>query len=370
MNKQKKADDMEKKIHLGELLKDTRERKNLTIEDVARIIKIRIEFLKALETENYSSLPERTYSLGYFRAYANFLEIKDVESLVEKLDENYPFNSPEYAQRKGQVFLDEEYSLINTFKKKIKKDNYDEHSKDTTKKTQNKKEKLESLEERGFSSQNKLIIVLALFLVIFLFLGYKLLSGKDSSEDKDIDVVESINLENNPSEKKAIDSVINNDFVIVENKDEKIEPQAKNPIEDTKINDIQVKDSYVPNVTEMQDEDELAKEPKIEVKYESWPKQTRNYQISIAFAEDVWVQIYKQDDPSVVYLDRIFKAGDIYDIPKVDDIAMRVGNYKGIKILVDSKEIVLTSKKRLSVVLGDIILEKNSLLDKYPLVNR
>jgi hypothetical protein len=49
---------------------------------------------------------------------------------------------------------------------------------------------------------------------------------------------------------------------------------------------------------------------------------------------------------------------------------MRVGNYKGIKILVDSKEIVLTSKKRLSVVLGDIILEKNSLLDKYPLVNR
>ena len=102
---------MEKKIQLGELLKDTRERKNLTIEDVARIIKIRIEFLKALETENYSSLPERTYSLGYFRAYANFLEIKDVESLVEKLDENYPFNSPEYAQRKGQVFLDEEYSF-------------------------------------------------------------------------------------------------------------------------------------------------------------------------------------------------------------------------------------------------------------------
>jgi hypothetical protein len=44
---------------------------------------------------------------------------------------------------------------------------------------------------------------------------------------------------------------------------------------------------------------------------------------------------------------------------------MNVGNYRGIKILVDSQEITLSSNRRNSVVLNNIILEKNSLLEKY-----
>ena len=355
---------MEKKIHLGNLLKDSREKKNLTIEDVSRITKIRMEFLRALESESYSDLPERTYSLGYFRSYAKFLEIDDIETLVKKLDETYSFSSPEYLQSKAQVFLDEEYSLINTLKKKISKDDSEEESKEITKKTKEKKSKVENLEESGFSSQNKLIIVLCVFLVIFLFLGYKLLTSYDNQEENEI--VETLSTETTAGENKALKSVITNDFVVVENKDEEnIEKQVEEP----KQNEFQGSQGDAPVSTELK-EDEIAKTPKIETKYTAWPKPTRNYQISIAFAEDVWVQIYKQDDPSIVYLDRIFKAGDIYDVPKVDNIAMRVGNYKGVKILVDSKELVLTSKRRISVVLADIILEKKSLLDKYPLTSR
>ncbi|MDR2007805.1 MAG: DUF4115 domain-containing protein [Alphaproteobacteria bacterium] len=389
---------------LGELLKQSREKKGLSIDDVVRIIRIQKDFLIALETENYAKLPERTYALGYFRSYAKFLEIENIEGLVATLDQTYYFERPRYSDSKGQVFLDDEYGVVNTFKKKFsgKHDEAEEAKEphlDNLKKAdvkftphervdmpQERPAKKENAEEGGFSSHNKLIIVLCVFLFIFLFLGYKLLFSGSSQKAED-SVAEAVA----SSESKKIDSIIDNNYVVVENNKAEAPKVDNNPVPNTQnrvVNqtlDIKAQPTQEPTPSTepnsinlhdgLQNNQQPAQAPVVEEsapvetapKFEirPWAKPTRNYQISIAFVEDVWIQIYKQNDPSVVYLDKVFKAGDIFDVPKVDNISMNVGNYRGIKILVDNQEIALTSPRRNSVVLNNIILEKSSLLEKY-----
>jgi len=57
-----------------------------SIEDVAADLNLRIEVIAALEADDYSKLPERTYVRGYLRAYARLLGIHE-EEVLEDLPE-------------------------------------------------------------------------------------------------------------------------------------------------------------------------------------------------------------------------------------------------------------------------------------------
>ena len=62
----------------------TRRLKNeWSIEDVAADLNLRIEVIAALEADDYSKLPERTYVRGYLRSYARLLGIQEDEVLEE-----------------------------------------------------------------------------------------------------------------------------------------------------------------------------------------------------------------------------------------------------------------------------------------------
>ena len=62
----------------------TRRLKNeWSIEDVAADLNLRIEVISALEADDYSKLPERTYVRGYLRAYARLLGIHEDEVLED-----------------------------------------------------------------------------------------------------------------------------------------------------------------------------------------------------------------------------------------------------------------------------------------------
>jgi len=62
----------------------TRRLKNeWSVEDVAADLNLRIEVIVALEADDYSKLPERTYVRGYLRAYARLLGIREEEVLDE-----------------------------------------------------------------------------------------------------------------------------------------------------------------------------------------------------------------------------------------------------------------------------------------------
>lgn len=57
----------------GQILVESRLARKMEIEDVARITKIRPEFLHQLESDEYSRLPSGTIARGFIRNYALFL---------------------------------------------------------------------------------------------------------------------------------------------------------------------------------------------------------------------------------------------------------------------------------------------------------
>lgn len=75
-------------IGIGQLLRQAREEKQLSLADVERETKIRIRYLEALEAENFSVLPGTVYMFGFVRSYASFLGL-DAEEMVARLKKEY-----------------------------------------------------------------------------------------------------------------------------------------------------------------------------------------------------------------------------------------------------------------------------------------
>ncbi len=62
-------------MSFGNELKAAREAQGLGIQDLAQRTKIRGDYLRALEAEDLSGLPERTFSRAYVQRYARELQL-------------------------------------------------------------------------------------------------------------------------------------------------------------------------------------------------------------------------------------------------------------------------------------------------------
>lgn len=92
-NSETKSPDGEAAFNIGKTLQDAREALNITIESAARQLHLDARLLKALESEDYSTLPGTTYAYGYLRSYAKLLKLPEEKILQEfmrqaKLHEN------------------------------------------------------------------------------------------------------------------------------------------------------------------------------------------------------------------------------------------------------------------------------------------
>ena len=63
---------------VGKIFKDARLQKSLSLTEVSIEAVINIEYIRAIESGDYSVFPARTYALKYFEKYANFLSIEAV----------------------------------------------------------------------------------------------------------------------------------------------------------------------------------------------------------------------------------------------------------------------------------------------------
>lgn len=61
--------------NLGEILKQTREEKNISLEKLAKAAKINIEYLQALENGEYYKLPKGVYGKNFLREYCFYLKL-------------------------------------------------------------------------------------------------------------------------------------------------------------------------------------------------------------------------------------------------------------------------------------------------------
>jgi cytoskeleton protein RodZ len=67
----------DKNIDFGSLLAEARKAKNFTVEEVSEHLKINARTITALETNDKEALPAATFTQGYIRTYAKFLEISE-----------------------------------------------------------------------------------------------------------------------------------------------------------------------------------------------------------------------------------------------------------------------------------------------------
>lgn len=69
-------------LSVGTLLKNTRERKKITLRDVEKHIKVRERFVKALEEDRWNMFTSKIYIMGILKNYARFLSLDEQKILA------------------------------------------------------------------------------------------------------------------------------------------------------------------------------------------------------------------------------------------------------------------------------------------------
>lgn len=76
-------------MKIGEVLRQARKARVITLEEAENVTKIRRKYLEALENEQFHVLPERTYARCFLSTYARFLELNAIE-LIQVFDKTCP----------------------------------------------------------------------------------------------------------------------------------------------------------------------------------------------------------------------------------------------------------------------------------------
>ena len=69
-------------LTVGEILKKEREKKEISLKDVEKHIRVREKYLRALEENNWSHFSSKIYITGIIKNYANFLELESGKMLA------------------------------------------------------------------------------------------------------------------------------------------------------------------------------------------------------------------------------------------------------------------------------------------------
>ena len=78
----------ERKKVPGEILKKKREELGYNLKEIAKTLKIRSDYLKAIEEGTFEKLPVEVYTKGYIREYAKFLKTDPeivIKAYIEKI---------------------------------------------------------------------------------------------------------------------------------------------------------------------------------------------------------------------------------------------------------------------------------------------
>lgn len=67
---------------IGQYLRDSRESLNITLQQAADTLHIRIKYLESLESGDLMGLPGKSYTRGYIRNYAQYLQL-NVDEVLE-----------------------------------------------------------------------------------------------------------------------------------------------------------------------------------------------------------------------------------------------------------------------------------------------
>ncbi len=81
---------------IGEILREARNKKGISEETAARILRIKAQRVLDLEEDRYDKFPALIYARGFLRQYANYLEI-DTDVILQRFTEEHPAPDPRHV---------------------------------------------------------------------------------------------------------------------------------------------------------------------------------------------------------------------------------------------------------------------------------
>lgn len=97
-------------VSVGKLLQQRRVELGMSLGDIELATRIRGKYLRALEADDYQTLPHPSYSQGFVKAYAKFIGL-DAAQLTDRFAENAPSAPAHIARRNSRVNLGQNLSL-------------------------------------------------------------------------------------------------------------------------------------------------------------------------------------------------------------------------------------------------------------------
>lgn len=315
---------------VGSLMHEARLKKGLKIADASKDLCIRSAYLEAIEAGNYDEIPEPPYGIGFIRSYADYLGL-NAARMVQLFKEE-----TDAASKNSDYYVMEPQTEANAPNKK-----------------------------------SLMISLLAIIVVYVCWYVYNQNQAKteEVAPNQEYSAEMSEPAENYPLQVEDFVSVEESGVELPvaeeaeEAKEEQIPVVDVAPVEDGESGNVTVsEESFVPEESKTEEAVEEKKEPEVktdepkaekqkvkeELKKEtktvtSGKKPGSRVMVKIKGGEN-WVEV---KDADKLYISKVLKDGDVYEVPAGEGMILSVGRYEGAEVYVDGKltEVVKPNKK-------------------------
>lgn len=313
---------------VGTMLKDTRVKKGEELEHIAKVLRIRKNFLEAIENSNYDELPPAPYGQGFVRAYAEYLGLNSV--------------------RIAQLYREETETNLH------KKDMY----------------VLEPQSEATIP--NRKYIILSLIAIIVIYLGWMYYSRPAT----DLSVATAPVVDN---------TTPSGDFPLQVEEFEIAEPAVATKVSEQEADEIKQEQQAEENLPDSQEtltEKEEIVENKVEqIKIEegNFTEEVKEEQPSENIEEEkeiqnnkvtstdskVVVKVKKETwfeakDKDTLYISKVVQDGFTYNVPNKEGMIISVGRVDAADVYVNGKRTtVFTANKKTGISVDDLLKSAN-----------
>jgi len=268
---------------VGSILKKARIKKGFSLEDIADSLNVDIKYLVMIEEDNFKSFSAPVFIKGYIRSYALKLGLES-ERLLDK-----------YLEQTGS---DDPPDLIST-------------------------DKILSLST--YSNPNfkyYLLFLGILFVVLIIFYFYSSFQGRSiqSVEENNKSIIEMKESEQN--------QIIEDNQLSEEDNLEYLDQLILSNLSDNIEDDSLLLPSEIETTDMLLDQQIILDDFSIAQENES-----SIVNIDILYIEDCWVEVYDGNNTRLLYY--LGRAGEEVSLEAVAPVSFLLGNYEGVRVLID-----------------------------------
>lgn len=196
---------------LGDLLRETREQKNLSLDDVEKGTNIRKLYIKSIEEGNYEKLPGEVFLKGFIKTYGKFLGL-DSQKLIEQYKQEK--NTPNPAEEINIETKKEEVAPSPTEENKQQEKNSSTKILNIQQKKENNIPKIDSfsanqeyLQSHKNNSKRNILLVVAILIVI-IGAVVVFISSQGSSDTKTTTTTETVTVTETENQAKEPEPIV------------------------------------------------------------------------------------------------------------------------------------------------------------------